>query len=168
MSIAKTIGGNLTRDYFKTYYYRNREKILARQHEYIKNNKYKIAKYRNLNKQKMSNYQKEYSKLYPEKRRAITKRWYDNNRDKVAVKNKKYYENVTKLNTKKYTEELKQYQKDYYIKNLDRIKQRQKDYYNKIKERKGKKEKKKKSKKEIKITPTYNYDDDGMIILSFS
>jgi len=100
-----------------------------------------------------------------DKRKIITDRWYQNNKEKIALKNKKYYENVIKLNTKKYTEHLKQYQKDYYINNLDKIKQRQKDYYIKIKERKEKK--KKKTTKKI-ITPTYNYADDGMVMLSFS
>ena len=170
MCIPKTIKGNLTKDYFKTYYQRNKDKMKNNAAEYYYDNRNQILEHRKKIKRYIYEYQKKYYQEHKDKRKAITDRWYQNNKEKVALKNKKYYQNVTKLKTKKYTEYLKQYQKDYYIQNLDKIKQRQKDYYNKIKERKEKKIKKKKKKKTIKntITPTYNYADDGMVILSFS
>ena len=55
MCIQKTINGNLTNDYFKTYYQRNKEKI--------------FKTYYQRNKEKIRNYATYY---------------YHNNRDKIA------------------------------------------------------------------------------------
>jgi hypothetical protein len=99
-----------------------------------------------------------------------------------------YYENVTKHKKKLNKNYNKDYYKDYYNNNKEMIRQKQRDYYQKNKERYSLlyKEKVKNGGKGIKLyshnafnkknkwikdppkPSTYNFTNDGKIILSFS
>jgi hypothetical protein len=186
--------GNLTKDYFKKYYQRNKSNILNRQKQYYYDNKDEILKYRRSIKDKIKIYQKEYHNKninnpdYLKKRKAVHKRHYEKHKDEIAIKNRLYYENVTKHKKKLNKDYNKQYYKDYYNNNKEMIREKQKDYYQKNKERYVEiyKEKVKNGGKDIKLythngfnkrnkwiksnpkPSTYNFSEDNKIILSFS
>jgi hypothetical protein len=190
--MIKKLKGNLTKDYFKKYYQRNKSIILNRQKQYYIDNQDKILKYRRSIKDKIKIYQNEYHNKninnpnYIKRRKAIHQRHYQKHKDEIAIKNKKYYEEVTKLK-KKNKDYNKKYYKDYYNNNKEMIRQKQKDYYKKNKERYVEiyKQKVKNNGKGIKLyshngfnkknkwikdpkPSTYNFTDDGKIILSFN
>lgn len=52
------------KEYYKQYYLKNREKLLAKQNQYYKNNKEIYKDYYSENKEKIIEYQKEYQKEY--------------------------------------------------------------------------------------------------------
>jgi hypothetical protein len=191
------IKGNLTRDYFKNYYQRNKDFILNKQKQYYYDNRDSVLEYRHSIKDKINLYQKEYHNKninnpnYLKQRKAIHQRHYKKNKDKIAVKNKKYYQNVIKpkreLN-KVYSDLDKLYHQNYYNDNREEIRQKQREYYKQNKQKYIDKYKEKvknggkgiklyshngfnKRNKWIKGSPkpsTYNFTDDGKVILSFS
>ncbi len=189
--------GNLTRDYFKNYYQRNKSKLLNKQKQYYYDNKEQILEYRKNNREKINKYHNEYynkninNEDFLNKRKAIYQRHYKKNKDKIAVKNKKYYQNVIKpkrVLNKVYSDLDKLYHQNYYNDKKEEIKQKQKEYYQKNKQKfiEKYKEKVKNNGKGIKLytangfnkrnkwiksnpqPPTYNFDDEGRVILSFS
>ena len=87
----------MTKDYYKNYYKKNKERILKR-------NKLHRLK----NKKSISNKRKEYYKLNKENLLNCAKVWRENNKDKKIINDKIYYEeNKEVINNKrtKYTRE---------------------------------------------------------------
>jgi hypothetical protein len=184
--------GNLTKDYFKNYYQRNKSKYLPERKQYYWDNRKQILEYRQSIKDKIKIYQKEYynkninNPNYLKRRKASMQKYNQKRKEQNAIKNKKYYEEITKPKNKLNNESMKQYHKDYYNNNKEEIRQKQKDYYKKNKERYVEiyKKKVKNGGKGIKlyshngfnkknkwIAPskpsTYNFTDDGKVLLSF-
>ena len=97
----------------KTYYEKNKEKILQYKKEYRENNKEN-------NKEKIKENEKKYREKNKEKINSQKKKHKEKNKEKYKEKNKEYYN--------KNKEKYKEKNKEYYNKNKSTILQNQKEY----------------------------------------
>lgn len=101
---------NTEKEQKKTYYLKNREKILESRKEYRKENKEKIAAYKRAyylaHKEEFATRSKQWSKNNLEKRRQRNKEDYIRNREKRLEYQRKYY--------KEHAEQCKKSKRDYY------------------------------------------------------
>ena len=112
----------------KQYYQNNKEKILSYNKQYIKTHKEKIlsqkSKYREKHREELREKAKKYSKNYPKEKKRLNdikyrnehkeeiKKYYENNKDKILLRQAKYRE--------KHREELREKRRNYmreYMKN---------------------------------------------------
>jgi len=109
-------------------------------------NKIACKKWRDRNKQHISNYKKTYNETEAarEKRRAYSKKYYEQNKAKIKLNTKIYKRNLTgdKL------EKLNKYRREYYAKNRGKIRSYQKNNASKYRKNTVRKKSLKMSKEE--------------------
>lgn len=81
------------KEYHKSYYLRNKEKIDKQQKDYDIKNKEKRTEYLKEYKQKNKDKIKKYNDENKEKRKKYLKEYRDKNKEFIRLKNKEYYEN---------------------------------------------------------------------------
>jgi len=107
-----------TKEYFKNYYSKNKEKIAQKTKEYYKNNKEKIDQLR-----------REYRQNNKEKINQLKREYRQNNKEKIAQQNREYRQNNK--------EKINQLKREYRQNNKDKLRTKAKIYYKSIKDEKG-------------------------------
>jgi len=122
----------------------NKEQLLKKEGEYIRNNNCcnkriesrTKKEYREDNKNKLNEYYKEYHKINKNKMNERAKEYYEVNKNKMNEQMKEYYEinkeQITEYKKQWYEvnkEQINEYKKQWYEDNKKRILQQRKEYY---------------------------------------
>ena len=112
-----------TKQYDKKYKEENKDRLSEQSKQYYEDNKERIneyqKQYRENNKEKI----KKQSKHYRENNKDRRKQYYENNKDRIKERQKQY--------AKDNAEHIKEYKKEYAIKNKDKIKKYKREHYEK-------------------------------------